>query len=51
MENMFVGVIFLSAYFLAVSTASVVPEQVGCKEGESSAGKFIVGKINLSHEI
>ena len=40
MKYTIVGVIFLSAQFLAVSTAPVVPGQVGCAEGEPSPGIF-----------
>lgn len=38
MEKMFLGVIILSVYFLVVSAAPVVDEQIGCAEGEPLEG-------------
>jgi hypothetical protein len=38
--TMFLGVILLSAHLLIASTAPVVPDQVGCAEGEPSVGTF-----------
>ena len=51
MENKFLGVIFLSAYFLALSTAQIFPGQDRCKEGEPLASKFSSKDYFNSREI
>ncbi len=39
MKYTILGVILLSAHFITVSSAPVVPGQVGCREGEPLPGK------------
>ncbi len=40
LESMILEVIILGAHFLTVSTAPVVPGQIGCAEGEPAVGRF-----------
>jgi hypothetical protein len=40
MENMFLGIILLSAHVLTVLSALISPSQEGCVEGEPQPGKF-----------
>ena len=39
---MILEVILLSVHFLTLSTAPVVPGEIGCAEGEPAVGRFVV---------